>query len=251
MEVGGQLGPLLGPHARPPLVGQVTRQPPPPRPGDERQPDDSRQHREQAAGGRPQPVLGDEEPHDPDADQDDPGRQADGDDARRSFGERRPGRRRPPGSLRLVGLTPDDRHAHGGREQRPHEGVPQPQAELTDEEHHAGGQEAEGDQVAAVGPAAPAASARRRRCCFADVRALGNDGPEGGVEDQSGAADEGEDGEGDADGAHIDVEVLGKATADARHDAVVGAAIETALVRAGHHPWMIPCTLSLHIRARP
>src|SRR5438067_919905 len=82
-----------------------------------------------AAGGRPQPVLGDEEPHDPDADEDDAGRQADGDDARRSFGERRPGRRRPPGSLRLVGLAPDDRHAHGGSEQWPHEGIPEPQAE--------------------------------------------------------------------------------------------------------------------------
>jgi hypothetical protein len=45
--------------------------------------------------------------------------------------------------------------------------------------------------------------------------------------------------------------VLGQTTADAGQDAVVGAAVETSLLRAGHGPRMIAWATTVRIRGRP
>jgi len=148
----------------------------------------------------------------------------------------------------FVGLVPDNRHADCGGEYRPYEGIADPQPGLADEEHHAARQHAQGDEVAPVRAAPRRASLRSRS--LARVRPLRDDGPEGGVEDQAGATDEGQHDEGDANNPRVDAEVLGESTADARQDAVVGAAVEAALL-GGRDPSMIPWPPAVDIGARP
>ena len=249
MQVGRKLGALLGSNPLPSLVREVAGQPPPPRTRDQRQTEHGDGHGEEATSGRPQPVLGNQEPQHAHGDEHHARGQAGGDDAGRALGQRRPCGRRPPLPLGLVRLPPDDADADGGDQHRPDECITDPEPRLSDQQNDAAGQEAKGDQVAPV-RTAPARCRPRRRFAV-DTRPLRHDRPEGGVEDEACPADEGEHDECDADGPHVQVEVLREPAADAGDDPVVRAAVQAALLRAGQDPSMIPWRPCVHIGARP
>jgi len=64
VQVGGELGALLGPDPLPALGREVGHQPPPPRPGDQPDPGQHNQDRDQAVSGlRPPPGQRDERRH--------------------------------------------------------------------------------------------------------------------------------------------------------------------------------------------
>ena len=126
--------------------------------------------------------------------------------------------------LRRVGRglarDPED---HGTRDQEEEPGVAvRPQRDPREEDGTCDGEEAEPDQR----PRAVSPVAQRRRGDRVLLALVGHDERRGGVDEDAGPAEEGEDDEADAEDSGVDLEVASEAPADAGDHAIRAAALQ-------------------------
>src|SRR5215217_253190 len=125
----------------------------------------------------------------------------------------------PAGPVAVVAAGPDDRRAGGGQGDRPHDLVAEPQADLAQQQQAAQHDQAEGDGLPGRRP--PDGSLPG----LVGVR-LDRERPGQQVEEDPGAAGDGQHGEGDPDQHRVDAEALAEPAGHAQQHAVVAAADE-------------------------
>jgi hypothetical protein len=217
VQVGGHLGPGLGADPAPALLGQLVDQPGRPGAEDEAEPDQGDGHPEQDVPGRGQvgagvgeaeaEAGGDQQAPDQDPDEPDPAGEQGLDGV---AGQ-------PAGPLAVVAAGPDDGRAGRGQGDRPDDLVAEPQAELPQQEQGAEDDHAEGQGLAGPGPPdRPPPDALGVR--------LDRERPGQQVQDQPGAAGDGQHGEGDPDQDRVDAEPLAEPTGHTEQDPVGPAA---------------------------
>ena len=243
MEVGGEVGALLGADALGALGREVVGQPPDPRAQDDGQPDPTEGGREQHVGHLADVAVPDGEQRHRADDQDEarsdpdvrrpPAAAEDGPDRVEPLGLVDPAR-----TLGLVGLSPQQPEAEDGEDERPdHDTVAD---DRLGGQHQAEAERDQGDRGSGVGePADPPRSAALARGAL-ETRRLGLEGrlggehqPQAGVEQEPDAAQHRTDEEGRAYPHDRHRQVAGQTGCDAPDDRVLGVAHRPAYV-AGH-----------------
>ena len=233
VQVGGQVGPLLGAHPLRPLGGQVGGEPVDPGPQDDGQPDDTDAGRDQHVVDVGEAAVPDREEHDGPDHQDDTG--ADAEVGRPAAGAEDGADRveplglvEPPGPLGLVGLAPQQADADDREDDRPQQDAAAAEDRLGQQDQ-ADAEREEGDGRPRVRqPADPArataAAGGRLEPGRADLdhRLRGQQQPETGVEQDPRAAEHGGDQERDPDPDHGQREVARQAGGHAADDRLAG-----------------------------
>ena len=219
VQVGGHLGAGLGADAAAALLGQLGGQPGRPGAEDQAEPDHGDGHPEQGVAGRGQvgpgvgepeaEAAGDQQATDHHADQADP--------AGEHGLDRVAGEAGPAGPVAVVAAGPDDRRAGRGQGDRPDDPVAEPQADLAQQQHGAEHDQPQGDGLSGRGPPGRPGHGKL-------VVRLDREGPGQQVQDDPGAAGQGQHGEGDPDQDRVDAEPLAEPAGHAQQHPVVAAA---------------------------
>ena len=228
VEMGGDVGPLLGADALAALLGEVAAEPQPERREDERQRDEDHDHREDdVAGGRERVVEVEE---DEAAADDERGAERDAPDR---VG-REPDRGRAAVAGRGRGLAPDQRAADRGEHDRPHERVADPDPPLAEQQQDRPDEERHPGRHLPARAAAGEAEREPPACALA-----GHQQPREGVQADPEAADRRRE-ERDAEEQRRDPEAAREPGADAADDGALGLAAQGRLGALDAHPGHVP-----------
>lgn len=232
VEVGGHLGPCLGPDPGRPFLDQVIGESPEPRPGQQGEPTGRDEDGEDDVGRRGQGRRRGQEDDHPAEDQQRAGDQARPRLSRPKQGfERRPDRGEVQSDPTLLtgSPRPEDREPDRGEGHRPGDPVAEPEAAEPQDDQDAGHEQATAEQLAGGGPrdVAPRRGGGR-------IDGLGRrQDPQEQVHDDAEARGERQDDESESNHERVEPEVLGHAPGDTGEHAVAAAPPQCRTRRAG------------------
>ena len=233
VEMGGDLGPLLGADALAALLAGVADQAEDPGTEDQAEPGRGHQHHQQGGARRRQGPVGDQEDGHAGCDQQRAAGNAERrdpapEDARHRVAGQVLADPGPALPVALVTAGPDQRGAGGRQRHRPGQCVAEPHAGSAEEEHAARDDACHRGDLSVAGTLPATCGAGWSRV------GPGAEGPEHQVEDDAGAPRRGEHGEPEADQQGVDAQGLGQPAGRPGEDAVAPAAHQEAVAaRAG------------------